>query len=60
MLDFVYEKPDVDYCFCLENQFEVFRRNDTFKTTLQKMEVEIPGNSTSCLLIDFSLNRAKK
>ncbi len=43
MLDFVYEKPEVDYCFCLENQFEVFRRNDTFKTTLQKMAVEIPG-----------------
>jgi len=42
MLDFVYEKPEVDYCFCLENQFEVFRRNDTFKTTLQKMAVEIP------------------
>ncbi|CAG5098719.1 Oidioi.mRNA.OKI2018_I69.XSR.g15915.t1.cds [Oikopleura dioica] len=42
MLDFVYEKPEVDYCFCLENQFEVFRRNDTFKTTLQKMAVDIP------------------
>lgn len=43
MLDFIYDRPKVDYVFVTENQFEVFRRNDTFQSALKQMNVNLPA-----------------
>lgn len=58
MLDFIYDRPKVDFIFCMENQFDVFKRNDTFQAALNQMKVELPGkyalqyvlNQTVCIL----------
>ena len=45
MLDFIYDRPNVDFCFVTENQFDIFKRNDTFQSALVQMDVELPGKN---------------
>ena len=42
MLDFIYDRPETDFCFCMESQFDLFSNNDTFLTAVKKMGVELP------------------
>ena len=42
MLDFIYDRPETDFCFCMEGQFDLFSNNDTFLTAVKKMGVELP------------------
>merc|ERR1712130_60096 len=42
MLDFIYEKPEVDFVFCMENQLDLFKGNQLFSNTAKKMGAALP------------------
>lgn len=42
MMDFIYDRPQTDFVFCMENQFDIFKLNDTFQAAVNKMQIELP------------------
>ena len=45
MLDFIYDKPEVDFVFCMENQLDLFKGNQLFSNTAKKMGAALPGQN---------------
>lgn len=47
MLDYIYDRPETDYLFCMQSQFDLFSKNDTFIAAVTKTGAELPGQLQS-------------